>query len=906
MRSRVFVGRTTELAALRAAHARAEQSEMTVVLVAAEAGGGKSRLVEEFVRDRRALVGGCLDLGAASLPYAPFTAMLRRLGPDAVTGLTSPAARRELARLLPALGDAAPDEGSGQVRLFEHVLGLTERLGADEPVVLVVEDAHWADRSTRDLLAFLVRNPVPAKVLLIVTFRADEIFRPDEPESGTLFAELARLPHVTRLDLPPLTRHEVAAQVRALLGGAAPAMIRDVHARGGGNPLFIEALAENPGEAVPGSLRDLLLTRFRTLPDNTRTAVRVASAAGDRVGHGLLTASADDRGLEEALRPAVDRGLLVADEEGYAFRHALIREAVHLDLLPGERARLHRRYAEAIERDPSLAEAPTSALAVHWHACGDHARALEAAWHASGERARAAAYAECLTLLERVLDLWDRVPDAEARIGAGRAEVMRTSARVAITTADFEYGMRTVRTLLERAEDPDEISELLCLRGTFRGFAGQSDDLDDYREAERLASRPTPQRVWALTQLSGRLSVRGDLASAGRIGREGLDLAGELGGHPAVDALRVTVASAAALDGLGDVRPLERLRSADLNDEARVRVFTHLSHSYEGAGRSADALAMVDEGLALAERTGLTHSAGLALVNNRIEALFRLGRWDEAAGHLRRALDRHHNPAMRIQLGIWAAALRAATGTGPEPDPIALAEPVGSGYPQTSLPLAQALIDLRLSEDDRPAARAVAETALAHPDLTLQPIFAWPLLAAAARAGVLAPPEAIADAPVEGAIGTAHAASVAARSGDASGWDTAIEIWERLNHPYSLARSLFDAACADLSAGARGQAADRLHRADAIAADLGAAPLRRQISERARRAGLAGSPRGTLTARESEVLRLLARGRSNKEIAAELFISPKTASVHVSNLMAKLEVSSRGEAVAVARDRGLL
>ncbi|MEV4257108.1 AAA family ATPase, partial [Spirillospora sp. NPDC049652] len=506
MRSGVFVGRTAELAALRAAHARAAAGGMAVALVAAEAGGGKSRLVEEFVRDRRAVVGGCLDLGAASLPYAPFTAILRRLGPDAVARLTVPAARRELARLLPALGDAAEAGESGQVRLFEHVLGLVERLGADEPIVLVVEDAHWADRSTRDLLTFLVRNPVPAKVLLVVTFRVDE------PEPRTLFAELARLPHVTRIDLPPLTRAEVAEQVRALRGDAAPALVRDVHARGGGNPLFVEALAESPGEAVPGSLRDLLLARLRALPDGARAAARVASAAGERVGYGLLAEVAGGHGLEEALRPAVDRGLLVADEDGYAFRHALIREAVHLDLLPGERARLHRRYAEAIERDPALAEAPASALAVHWHACGDHARALEAAWRASEERSRAAAHAESLDLLRRVLELWDRVPDAADRIGADRTEVMWMSARVALTVADIEYGMRTVQTLLELAEAPEHVSALLSLRGMLRGFLGQSDDLDDFREAERLASRPSPQRVWALTQLSARLSVRGDTA----------------------------------------------------------------------------------------------------------------------------------------------------------------------------------------------------------------------------------------------------------------------------------------------------------------------------------------------------------------------------------------------------------
>ncbi|RFU38454.1 helix-turn-helix transcriptional regulator, partial [Actinomadura logoneensis] len=790
MRSSVFAGRATELAALRAAHARAEGGAMAVVLVAAEAGGGKTRLVEEFVRDRRALVGGCLDLGAASLPYAPFTAILRRLGPDAVARLTSPAARRELSRLLPALGDAAPDAGSGQVRLFEHFLGLTERLGADEPVVLVVEDAHWADRSTRDLLAFLVRNPVAGKVLLVVTFR------PEEPESRTLFAGLARLPHVTRLDLPPLTRAEVAEQVRGLLGDAAPALVRDVHARGGGNPLFVEALAEHPGEAVPGSLRDLLLARFRALPADTRAVLRVASAAGDRVGHDLLAAVADTTGTtgttggaditdaadctggvgggrwEEALRPAVERGLLVVDGDGYAFRHALIREAVHLDLLPGERVRLHRRYARAVERNPALTEAPASALAVHWHACGDHARALEAAWRASEERSRAAAHAECLALLRRVLELWDRVPDAEERIGTDRAEVMWMSARVALAVPDEEYGMRTVQALLAHTVDPERVSGLLRLRGAFRGFLGQSDDLDDFRAAERRASRPTPQRVWALAQLSSRLAVRGDTAAAERLGREGLELAERLGdqlgdrpgGDSAADDLRVTIASAAARDGLGDLRPLERLCSAELADGPRIRVFSHLSHCYQGAGRSTDALEAAEEGLAVAERAGYAHSLGLPLIVNRIEALFRLGRWEVAARHLRRALDRHHNPAMRVQLAIWAASLRAATGTGPEPEPVALAERVDSGYPQTSLPLAQALIDLRSSEDDGPAARALAEAALRHPDLTLQPVFAWPLIEAAARVGVLAPPHVLADAPVEGPAVAAHAAAVAART----------------------------------------------------------------------------------------------------------------------------------------------
>ncbi|MFC4913535.1 ATP-binding protein [Actinomadura gamaensis] len=900
MRAEVFVGRATELAALRDAYARAGEGEMAVVLVTAEAGGGKSRLIAEFVREKRALVGGCLDLGEASLPYAPFTAILRKLGPDAVARLCSPAARRELARLLPALGDAASDEESGQVRLFEHVLGLVGRLGADEPAVLVVEDAHWADRSTRDLLTFLVRNPVPAKVLLVVTSRVDD------PDVRTLLGEFARLPHVTRLDLPPLTRSEVAAQVTALTGAADPGLIADLHARAGGNPLFVEALADSPDEAVPGSLRDLLLARFRTLPPATRAAVGAASAAGDRVGHALLAAVTGDPGLDAALRPAVERGLLLADGDGYAFRHALIREAVHLDLLPGERTRLHRRYAEAIEDDPDLSEAPESALAVHWDACGDHPRALSSAWRAAGERARAASYAECLDLLERVLDLWPRVPDAEARTSADRADVLMQAAFTALYVGDPARGLPIVETLLKDASDPEETAKLLCLRAGLRGFVGQDTEMDDLRAAERLASGPTGQRVYVLSQLSARLAVRGEKAEAERLGREALDLAGALGGHPAVPRLRVTVAAAAARDGLGDLAPLERLRLADMDDSARTTVHAHLSHAYDGLGRSADALAACEEGLVVAGRAGLLHSAANPLIVNRIETLFELGRWDETAALLQDALDRHHAPAMRLQLSIWATALRAARGAGPEPDLTTLKEPLDAGFPQTSLPLARMLAELHLSEDDRPAARETAETALRHPQLTLQPVFAWPLLETAARAGVPGTAGTAARLPVVGPVLTAYAAAVAAHNGHPDAWDTAITTWESLGHPYPLARALFEAACADLSSGDRPRAADRLRRAAEIAARLGAAPLQRRISERSRRAGLSGPTGGPLTARESEVLRLLARGRSNKEIAAELFISPKTASVHVSNLMAKLAASSRGEAVATARDRGIL
>ncbi|MFB4312405.1 AAA family ATPase [Actinomadura sp. GTD37] len=909
--SPVFAGRAAEMAELRDAHARACAGEPAAVLVGGEAGGGKTRLVAEFTRDLRALTGGCLELGAASLPYAPFSAVLRRLGRDTVASLMPGTALPELARLMPGLTAAPPpaDDGTGQMRLFEHVLALVERLAEREPLVLVIEDAHWADGSTRDLLSFLFRNPPRGRVLPVVTFR------PEEPDTRPLFADLARLPHVTRVGLPPLTPSEVADQMRGILGAAGPALARDAHARAGGNPLFVEALAGSPGGAVPGSLRDLLLGRVRRLPEESRAALRAASAGGDRTGHALLAAvtGLTDAGLSAALRLAVDRGLLVADGDGYAFRHALIREAVHEDLLPGERAGLHRRYAESIERSPGLSGAPASALAVHWQGCGDHARALAAAWRAAGEHHAAAAYAEQLTLLERVLDLWDLAPGAAASTGLPRVRVLEAAAEAAGMVGDADRGLPLVRRALEEAgdgpaDDPGLAARLLALRAGLRGVQGGEDELDDLRAAERLAAAPTPDRVRVLSQLSSRLLVYGEHGEGERLGREALELARALDLGPAVPSLKALVAAAAARDGDGDLAPLERVRRHDLEPRVRARTLNTLVHCLLNRGRAGEALALAAEGLAVAEDAGVAYGSGTALAVNEVEALYRLGRWDEAAGAIQRRLDRHHGPAFRRQMMIWRIALLAARGAGPRPDPEALGAAFDTGFPQTALPLAQMTVEWRLAEDDRPAARAAVDAVLRHPRLTVQPCHLWPLLEAAARAGGPRLPEIAelaARAPAATPVAAAHRAAATALAGGPADWDAVVGTWEGLGQPYPLARALFDAACADLAAGDRPAAAARFARAADIAARLGAAPLARRVSERARRAGLAGPSGGPLTARESEVMRLLARGRSNREIAEELVISPKTASVHVSRILAKLGAASRGEAVAAARDRGL-
>ena len=420
--SPVLVGRSGQLAALDAALAAARDGNPSAVLVGGEAGVGKSRLVTEFAEHSRGtgaqvLTGGCLELGTDGLPFAPFTAVLRELvrerGADGIAGLLPGHATRELARLLPEFGEpaTAADAGEARARLFEQVLTLLEQLADEAPVVLVIEDAHWADRSTRDLLAFLIRNQGALDgLLIVVTYRSDELHRthPLRP----LLAELDRISWVTRIELGRLSRADTGELAARLLGREPGAdLLETVYRRTEGNPLFVEALLDGDGlgPGLPESLRDLLVAGVRRLPEETQEVVRVASAGGERIGHALLATvtGLDSAGLTRALRPAVAANVLLTDPDGFAFRHALIRESMQQELLPGEGGRLHCRFAEAIGSDPALVPPGRAAAeqAHHWYAAHDLARALASAWQAAAESGQALAYAEQLAMLSRVLEL---------------------------------------------------------------------------------------------------------------------------------------------------------------------------------------------------------------------------------------------------------------------------------------------------------------------------------------------------------------------------------------------------------------------------------------------------------------------------------------------------------------------
>jgi hypothetical protein len=292
--SPTFVGRLEELELLEAAGRRAADGEPAVVLVGGEAGVGKTRLVAELTNrcaanGMRVLTGRCVPVGDGALPYAPIVEALRALvaevGVAAVRELVGPS-WPELARLLPALGEpegTGPTEQAAQSRLFELVLGLLGRLGEQAPLVLVVEDVHWADQSTCDLLAFLVRNLRRERLLVVVTYRNDE---PGQERLGPYLAELDRGGPVQRMELPRLDQVETVAQLVGILR-AAPAveLVDALFARSEGNPFFTEELlaAVRAGRgALSPTLRDLLRGRVKVLPDRAQhvLAVRCCCSTG--------------------------------------------------------------------------------------------------------------------------------------------------------------------------------------------------------------------------------------------------------------------------------------------------------------------------------------------------------------------------------------------------------------------------------------------------------------------------------------------------------------------------------------------------------------------------------------------------------------------------------------------------
>ncbi len=986
--SPVLVGRDDQMAALDAAFDSVRQGGPTAVLLGGEAGVGKSRLVSEFgqaatAAGARVLTGGCLELGTDGLPFAPFTAVLRdlvhELGADAVASMLPGRTTRGLARLLPELGepDTSPDiiwdPGEARARLFEEVLSALDHLARRSPVVLVIEDAHWADRSSRDLLTFLIGNQrAISGLLIIVTFRSDELHRthPLRP----MLAALDRITWVERVELPRLTSHDTAELAAGILGRQLAANLADaLYRRSEGNPLFVETLLGCDGELnceLPESLRDLLLDGMRRLPEDTQEVLRVASTGGQTTGHGLLAAvtGLDDATLTGALRPAVTANVLRAHADGYTFRHELIREAVHEDLMPGEHGRLHSRFAEAIDADPSLVPPGRAAIemAHHWHAAHDSVWALIGAWRAAAQAGRAVGPAERLSLLARVLELWDQVPDASERIEVDHARVLEEAVCAASEAGEFERGIALAGSALKElnaSASPVRVAQLLETRGHFKKNLGRKEFADDFSAALQIAPADAPAvRIPILLAAAHCGSMvaaeRSYVEEALALARQSRDEANEAA---ALLTLAMFRAGAGQQAGVGSdlIELIAQARAMAVRAGARglvAKAAISESHLLEGAGEHELAVEAARRGF---DEPYMPRTSRSLLAINQVEPLFALGRWDEALSVAEAAREFQFTslPLHRSTLAVYAGRIALARGdAGTAASAAAAAAEALRGSRQEDehhLPLGLLEMGLRLAVAGPAAALDTAARVVEGYELAGgSPRYAWPLVAEAALVCVAAArDEGLRSgvASLAGRLGTiaekletfgpAQAASratffaadaqlAALLSGDVSGdvsgvvggivggvsaWDEAAGAWAGVSEPYPRARALLHAAEDALAGGDREGAADRLREAAALAAGLGAGSLAGEIALLARRggvvldasssagsAGSAGAAGFGLTSRELEVLRLVAAGRSNREIANELFISPKTVSVHVSNILGKLGAASRGEAAAKA------
>lgn len=954
-----FVGRAAELNALRGALARVRQGGPETILLGGEAGGGKTRLITEFTHDvaARVLSGECLELGSDGLPYAPFAAMLRELlrelGVEQVRSLV-PGGLGELARLLPGLGDPPPASEESRSRLYEQFLTLFERVSEEQPLVLVVEDAHWAEKSTRDLIVFLTRNLTTGRVLLVLSYRSDELHRthPLRP----LLAGLVRDRRTTRVEVPAFTRAEVAELATSMLGQKlTPGFVDDLYERSAGNPLFVEALIECGGAAVselPESLRDLVFAQITRLPEATQEVLRTVAASPGSVTHALLVrvSALDDARLTETLRPAVAANVLVANADGYAFRHALIREAVHAESLPGEHPRLHKRFAEAIEADPDLVPHARMAveLAHHWHAAQEHDKALLAAWRAAAGARERLAYAEQLRMLERVLDLWDQVPGAEDLIGADSVRPLELAAVAARDSADSARATALATAALRQIDENVERERaaiLLELRAKALSHQWSDRSIEDLRKAVALLGEDSSPgiRAMVLSTLAQHLWLQPSETESVSYAREALRLA-RLAGDPESEAhALITYAGRSTGDGMtiADARAdLERARElghqTGRHDQV-IRAAINETHILEGAGQHEEAVKVARAGIERAAEFGMARTQGTFLTLNLAESLMSIGRWDEADEVLDAALALIPPPDHKFLLLSYRGRLAIHRGdleTAREATRVSQAIR-GDQYfrAQERLPLLRLRLALAVAEGRPRPALDETLRALSDPRSQRSPRYSWPLVVLAAEAirtlsgaepgagpgaAAYADLSAIAarmeiDGPVERADERTWQALALSIEGDdraaLDAWEAARRAWAELGRPFEQAASAARVVDVALRLGDRKLAERRLCEAAPIAERLRARPLRQELEELAQRGrvSLTGEPGGAgekpefgLTPRERDVLALVASGRSNRQIAAELFISAKTASVHVSNILAKLGVTNRGEAAATA------
>ncbi|MFJ1764239.1 AAA family ATPase [Amycolatopsis sp. NPDC088138] len=989
-----LVARTHEMRRLRAAFARAERGEAGAVLLSGDAGVGKTRLLTalgEHVAACGALVltGRCIDVREGGLPYLPFAEALAPLGVAADPAVAAAVrARPALGRLLPqgqgleepraaehapmtsndreTMVRPRPEQDLGQLQLFDAVLGVLTEIAESRPVVILLEDLHWADASTRNLLSFLLSRLRAQRLLVVGSYREEDVHR-RHPLRG-LLSELVRLATVERVDLQAFGNADARTFVEALADEPLPAdVVADIVSRSEGNPFFAEELLATKTECndLPAGLAEVLLSRLERLSPDTRRVVRVVSVANEPVMHAALAeiSALGELELDESLREAVQHHVLVVMPDGaYWFRHALLQEAVYGDLLPGERSRTHAAYAARISSRPQ-GRGHDAKLAYHSLQSSDLVTALPALLRAMDEAEKLGAPGSALRHVEQALSIWDAVPAADRPEGFDELRLLHEASYFAGTSGEPERAAAFARSATQAltpggsadraAKTWRRLAEaLLALEGTLDEAVAAIDKAWDLVKD----TEPSGTRAWVLASRAGFLRVLDqpdaalDSALTAVADAQAADAAG------AEASALVTLGTLA--DSAGDAAEArERLRQAErkardagaLNTENRATYF--LALSYDDQAEYAEALEHASRGVARAEEAGLSWSVyGLELRARQLTLRYLVGDWpDESAGRAGRGvssavaarilaiwslfvvargrfdeaaklvagLRQHWAADIQIPLSAGDAGIELAYWRGDHADAVKRAQDLVGWLERIEPGL---LAGIRVAALGVTAAAARAADARVRGDQATVDAaveVGERLLAHGRMCAVVGQPRSVELGP-EGRAWLARleaAASCLAGRGDPAKWAAAAEAFG-YGAVYEQAICRRHEAEARLLADDVDGARAALESAHAVATRLGAIPLRDAVRDLAHRArvDLAGVEPAAparavvdpLTDRERDVLERVALGRTNRQVGEELYISEKTVSVHLSRVMAKLGASRRAEAVAIAYDRGLL
>jgi DNA-binding CsgD family transcriptional regulator len=852
--------RESQLEALAQYAAEARTGQGRLVLIAGEAGVGKSSVLEQLdssLHDTRWCSGACDGLFTPR-PLAPLLDVAGALGGDLEQLCRSAAPRDELfAALLHELGRA------------------------DQLTVLAIEDVHWADETTLDLLKFLGRRVRAVRALVLVTYR-DEGLAADEPLRVTL-GELTTQRATRRLDLPPLS-----AQAVAELAGEYGLAPDEVYRLTAGNPFFVRELLEQPAGQLPTSARDAVLAHVARASAQARHTLEVAALIGTRVEPTLLDAvsGASPATVDEL----VSRGLLVGEDGRLRFRHEIARLAVDRSIGVHRRPAIHRRILDALLTSGCDDDAR---LAFHAEAADDADIVLAHAPAAARRAAELAAHREAVAQYERAIRFADR---ADVRSRGGLYDALAYECSLIDRWQDSADARQAALVLWRQAGDRLREGDTLRFlsRTLWRLCRGA-----EVREASERAVEileplgSTPELAWAYTNLAFLHAAGSDNAVAADLAGRALALAEELD-LPAVvsDALNTKACAMTEADDCLAVlrRALDVAVAAGVQEQAG-RAYANLYALLCDELRFAEAERFYVDGIAYCDEHDIA-TFGVCLRGQRANALLRTGRWAEATTLASQLVDRisaslvnRLNPL--LSLGT-AQARRGDPGAWVSLDEMAtladgVSEPGWVGLARLARAEAAWL--------ERDEVRAGAEIRLALQvapqcsDLQRSEIAAWHhRITSEAVLGELAEPFAsqIAGEPVRAA-----------------------KIWDELGSPYDAALALLDST-------------DERHLREALARleVLGATPAARIARRRMRELGVRSVPAGAraatrehpagLTRREGEVLVLVCEGRTNDEIAERLFISAKTVDHHVSALLGKLNVPSRRAAAREAVRLGLV